>query len=68
MKQKNNKIELLGSAPISQSLILLGIPIMIGMLINAFYNIVDAYFVGKLGESAMAAISIVFLLVRLLLD
>lgn len=60
MKQKNNKIELLGSAPISQSLILLGIPIMIGMLINAFYNIVDAYFVGKLGESAMAAISIVF--------
>ena len=33
---------------------------MIGMLINAFYNIVDAYFVGKLGESAMAAISIVF--------
>lgn len=60
MKQKNNKIELLGSAPISQSLILLGIPIMIGMLINAFYNIVDAYFVGKLGESTMAAISIVF--------
>ena len=60
MKQKNNKIELLGSAPISQSLILLGIPIMIGMLINAFYNIVDAYFVGKLGESAMSAISIVF--------
>lgn len=60
MKQKNNKIELLGSAPISQSLILLGIPIMIGMLINAFYNIVDAYFVGKLGKSAMAAISIVF--------
>ena len=60
MKQKNNKIELLGSAPISQSLILLGIPIMIVMLINAFYNIVDAYFVGKLGESAMAAISIVF--------
>lgn len=33
---------------------------MIGMLINAFYNIVDAYFVGKLGESAIAAISIVF--------
>lgn len=60
MKQKNKKIELLGSAPISHSLLLLGLPIMIGMLINAFYNIVDAYFVGKLGESAMAAISIVF--------
>lgn len=38
----------------------LGIPIMIGMLINALYNLVDAYFVGGLGESQMGAISIVF--------
>ena len=38
----------------------LGIPIMIGMLINALYNLVDAYFVGGLGESPMGAISIVF--------
>ena len=33
---------------------------MIGMLINALYNLVDAYFVGGLGESPMGAISIVF--------
>lgn len=33
---------------------------MIGMLINALYNLVDAYFVGGLGESQMGAISIVF--------
>lgn len=38
----------------------LGIPIMIGMLINALYNLVDAYFVGGLGETQMGAISIVF--------
>jgi len=38
----------------------LGVPIMIGMLINALYNLVDAYFVGGLGESPMGAISIVF--------
>ena len=30
------------------------------MLINALYNLVDAYFVGGLGESPMGAISIVF--------
>lgn len=35
-------------------------PTMIGMLINALYNLVDAYFVGGLGESQMGAISIVY--------
>ncbi|GFH91830.1 multidrug export protein MepA [Lachnospiraceae bacterium] len=56
----NNKMELLGSAPIPKALMALGVPIMIGMLINALYNLVDAYFVGGLGESPMGAISIVF--------
>lgn len=53
-------MELLGSAPIPRALLSLGIPIMIGMLINALYNLVDAYFVGGLGESQMGAISVVF--------
>ena len=60
MKERNNKMELLGSAPVPKALMALGIPIMIGMLINALYNLVDAYFVGGLGESPMGAISIVF--------
>ncbi|ANU54836.1 MATE family efflux transporter [Acutalibacter muris] len=60
MNERNKKMELLGSAPIPQALLALGIPIMIGMLINALYNLVDAYFVGGLGESQMGAISIVF--------
>lgn len=60
MKERNNKMELLGNAPIPKALMALGIPIMIGMLINALYNLVDAYFVGGLGESQMGAISIVF--------
>lgn len=60
MRKQNNKLELLGSAPIPKALMALGVPIMIGMLINALYNLVDAYFVGGLGESQMGAISIVF--------
>ncbi len=56
----NKKMELLGSAPIPQALMALGIPTMIGMMINALYNLVDAYFIGGLGESQMGAISIVF--------
>ncbi len=61
MNERNNKLELLGSAPIPKALMALGMPIMIGMLINAhLYNLVDAYFVGSLGESQMGAISVVF--------
>ena len=41
MSERNNKLELLGSAPIPKALMALGIPIMIGMLINALYNLVD---------------------------
>ena len=60
MNKQNTKFQLLGSAPIPKALVSLGIPIMIGMLINALYNLADAYFVGGLGESPMGAISIVF--------
>lgn len=51
MNKNNNKMDLLGNAPVPQALMALGIPIMIGMLINALYNLVDAYFIGGLGES-----------------
>lgn len=60
MNEHSSKLELLGSAPIPKALMALGLPIMIGMLINALYNLVDAYFVSGLGKSQMGAISIVF--------
>lgn len=56
----HNNLFLLGQAPVFKALCDLGIPIMIGMLINALYNLADAYFVSGLGESQMGAISIVF--------
>lgn len=60
MNEGNKRMELLGSTPIPKALLSLGMPIMIGMLINALYNLADAYFVAGLGESQMGAISIVF--------
>ncbi len=60
MNEQRNRMELLKSAPVSKALMDLGLPIMVGMLINALYNLVDAYFVGGLGERQMGAISIVF--------
>ena len=48
MNNQKQKMELLGNAPIPKALLAMGIPTMIGMLINALYNLVDAYFVGGL--------------------
>lgn len=62
----NKKTDILGNAPIPKALLAMGIPTMIGMLINALYNLVDAYFVGGLGESQMGAISVVFPLGQLI--
>ena len=60
MNSQSKKMVLLGSASIPKALLAMGIPTMIGMLVNAFYNLVDAYFVGGLGESQMGAISVVY--------
>lgn len=60
MNGRNKKMELLGSAPIPNALLAMGLPTMIGMMINALYNLVDAYFVGGLGTSQMGAISVAF--------
>ncbi|MFR2649409.1 MAG: MATE family efflux transporter, partial [Blautia coccoides] len=60
MSKENKKMELLGSAPVWRALLAMGLPTMIGMMINALYNLVDAYFVGGLGTSQMGAISVAF--------
>ena len=59
-KRALQKMELLGNTSIPKALLAMGIPTMVGMLVNAFYNLVDAYFVGGLGESQMGAISVVY--------
>lgn len=56
----SKKMELLGSAPIPKALMALGIPTMVGMLINALYNLVDTYFVGGLGTDQMGAVTVAF--------
>lgn len=62
----NTKMELLGSAPIPKALLALGLPTMIGMMINALYNLADAYFVGGLGTFQMGAITVAYPLGQLI--
>ena len=60
MNRKNKKMELLGEAPIPKALLALGLPTMIGMLINALYNLADTYFVSGLGTEQMGAITVAY--------
>ena len=50
----------MGVLPVNRLLISMALPIIISMLVQAFYNIVDSYFVAKLGESALTAVSLAF--------
>lgn len=54
------KMDLLGSAPVSSALLALGLPTMTGMLINALYNLADSCFVGGLGTAEMGAVTVAF--------
>ncbi len=60
MKEPSTKMELLGRAPVPKALLALGFPTMIGMLINALYNLADTYFVGGLGTDPMGAVTVSF--------
>ncbi len=60
MESQERKMKILGTTPIVKALLAMGLPTMLGMMINALYNIVDAFFVGRLGESQTGAISVAF--------
>ena len=46
--------------PILPLLLSMALPMVISMLVNSLYNIVDSFFVSKISEDAMTALSLVF--------
>lgn len=60
MNEQSKRLELLGRAPVPKALLTLGLPTMLGMLINALYNLADTYFVGGLGTQQMGAVTVAF--------
>lgn len=56
----SNKTNKMGIAPIPKLLISMSLPMMISMMVQAFYNIVDSIFVSKINEAALTAVSLAF--------
>ena len=52
--------ELFGTEKISKILLKIAPPVMLAQLIQALYNIVDSFFVGKYSESGLTALSIIY--------
>ena len=50
----------MGIMPVPRLLITMSLPMMISMLVQALYNIVDSMFVAKLSEEALTAVSLAF--------
>ena len=64
MAAKENKM---GVMPVKKLIISMALPMMISMLVQALYNVVDSIFVARLGEDALSAVTYAFPLQNLMI-
>ena len=57
----------MGTMPVGRLVLNMSLPMMISMLVQALYNIVDSVFVAMLSENALTAVSMAFPLQTLLI-
>ena len=50
----------MGVKPVGSLLFSMGLPIMISMMVQALYNVVDSIFIAQIGEHALTAVSLAF--------
>ena len=61
MEEKNKVQEnKMGVMPENKLLISMAVPMMLSMLVQALYNVVDSIFVSRIGEDALTAVSLAF--------
>ncbi|MBR1598415.1 MAG: MATE family efflux transporter [Lachnospiraceae bacterium] len=59
-EKQESRRKLMTETPVPQLIIKLSIPTIISMLVTAFYNSADTYFVGRISTEATAAVGLVF--------
>ena len=50
----------MGVMPVNKLLLSMAVPMMISMLVQALYNVVDSVFVSRISENALTAVSLAF--------
>ncbi len=46
----NKQTELMSNTPVRKAILKMSIPVVLGMMVQVLYNLVDTFFVGKLGD------------------
>ena len=64
MQRGENKM---GVLPVKKLIVSMSLPMMISMLVQALYNVVDSIYVARLSEEALTAVSIAFPLQNLMI-
>ena len=62
---KENKM---GTMPVNKLLVTMSLPMVISMILQALYNIVDSIFVSRLSEDALTAVSMAFPMQNLMIS
>ena len=57
----------MGVLPVGRLLASMAVPMMISMLVQAMYNVVDSVFVSRISENALNAVSLAFPLQNLMI-
>jgi len=57
METKENKM---GTMPVKRLILNMSLPMIISMMVQALYNVVDSIFVARLSEEALTAVTLVF--------
>ena len=63
--QSQNKM---GKLPVGKLIIQISLPMMISMLVQALYNVVDSVFVAQISENALTAVSLAFPIQNLMIS
>lgn len=58
----------MGTMPIGKLVVTMSIPMMISMIVQALYNIVDSVFVAQISENALTAVSLAFPIQNLMIS
>lgn len=64
---ENTQENKMGAMPVNRLLISMSLPMMISMLVQALYNIIDSIFVSRTNEKALTAVSLAFPLQSLMI-
>lgn len=57
----------MGVMPVNKLLLTMSVPMMLSMLVQALYNIVDSIFVSRISENALTAVSLAFPIQQLMI-